>query len=120
MLGKIEEIIDNSVTIKLDIDITKQPNLVNLHCVFEDGTDRKVVAEIANTNRTHMIANILGEIRNNVFTSGASIKPSFKSTIRLIRTDELELLYGKQRLEFGYSNFGSSNVYQGYKINGLY
>ena len=39
MLGKIEEIIDNSVTIKLDIDITKQPNLVNLHVIFEDGTD---------------------------------------------------------------------------------
>ena len=117
MLGKIEEIIDNSVTIKLDIDITKQPNLVNLHVIFEDGTDRKVVAEIANTNRTHMLANIVGEIKNGVFTSGSSIKPSFKSIIRLIRTDELELLYGKQQLEFGYTNFGSSNVYQGYKIN---
>lgn len=117
MLGKIEEIIDNSVNIKLDIDITKQPNLVNLHVIFEDGTDRKVVAEIANTNRTHMIANIVGEIKNGIFTSGSSIKPSFKSTIRLIRTDELELLYGKQQLEFGYTNFGSSNVYQGYKIN---
>ena len=117
MLGKIEEIIDNSVNIKLDIDITKQPNLVNLHVIFEDGTDRKVVAEIANTNQTHMIANIVGEIKNGIFTSGSSIKPSFKSTIRLIRTDELELLYGKQQLEFGYTNFGSSNVYQGYKIN---
>ena len=31
MLGKIEEIIDNTIVIKLDIDITKQPNLVNLH-----------------------------------------------------------------------------------------
>ena len=36
MIGKIEEIIDNSVTIKLDIDINEQPNLVNLHVVFED------------------------------------------------------------------------------------
>ena len=46
MLGKIEQIVDNSVTVKLDIDINKQPNLVNLHIVFEDGTPRKVIAEI--------------------------------------------------------------------------
>ena len=117
MLGKIEEIIDNSVTIKLGINISEQPNLVNLHVVFEDGTDRKVVAEIANTNMTHMIANIVGEINNNVFTPGSSVKPSFKSVVRLIKTEELELLYGKQEVEFGYSNFGSSNVYRGYKIN---
>ena len=79
MLGKIEEIIDNSVTIKLGIDITQQPNLVNLHLVFEDGTPRKVVAEIANTNQTHMTANIVGEIKDGVFTAGSSVKPSFKS-----------------------------------------
>ena len=45
MLGKIREIIDNSVVIDLSIDITNQPNLVNLHVVFEDG-DTKVVGEV--------------------------------------------------------------------------
>ena len=117
MLGKIEEIVDNSVYIKLGIDINKQPNLVNLHVIFEDGTNRKVVAEIVNVNQTMMTANIVGEIKNNIFTPGASVKPSFKSTIRIIRSDELELLYGKQSVTFGYTNFGISNVYQGYKIN---
>ena len=47
MIGTIDEIIDNTVKIKLDIDITTQPNMVNLHVIFEDGTDRKVVAEVA-------------------------------------------------------------------------
>ena len=117
MLGRIEEIIDNSVYIKLGIDINKQPNLVNLHVIFEDETDRKVVAEIVNVNQSIMTANIVGEIKNNIFTPGGSVKPSFKSNIRIIRTDELELLYGKQALTFGYTNFGKSNVYQGYKIN---
>ena len=117
MIGKIQEIIDNNVIIKLDIDINQQPNLINLHIVFEDGTDRKVVAEIVNTNQTTMTATIAGEIRNNVFTLGSASKPSFKSTIRVIRADELELLFGKQQLEFGYTNFGVSNVYRGYKIN---
>ena len=117
MIGKIQEIIDNNVIIKLGIDINQQPNLINLHVIFEDGTDKKVVAEIVNTNQDIMTANIVGEIRNNVFTPGSSSKPSFKSTIRIIRSDELELLYGKQQLQFGYTNFGVSNVYQGYKIN---
>lgn len=117
MLGKMQEIIDNNVIIKLDIDINQQPNLINLHLVFEDDTDRKVVAEIVNVNQTTMTANIVGEIKNNVFTPGSTAKPSFKSRIRIIKSEELELLYGKQQLTFGYTNFGISNVYQGYRIN---
>ena len=59
----------------------------------------------------------IGEINNNIFTPGASAKPSFRSTIRLVNEQELGLLYGKQELEFGYTNFGVSNVYRGYRIN---
>ncbi len=117
MIGRIEEIIDNSVTIKLDIDINEQPSLVNLHVVFEDGSGRNVVAEIANVNQTKMLANVVGEINDGRFTPGASSKPSFKSKVRLITMDELELLYGKQETDFGFTNFGTSNVYEGYKIN---
>lgn len=117
MLGTIEEIIDNSVTVKLSININEQPNLVNLHVVFDDGSDKKVVAEIANVNQTRMIANVVGEIDGDRFTPGASVKPSFKSQVRLIKTEELELLFGKQETAFGETNFGTSNVYDGYKIN---
>ncbi|MBQ6497415.1 MAG: ATP-binding protein [Bacilli bacterium] len=117
MLGKIEEIIDNSVTIKLDIDITKQPNLANLHVVFEDGGPKKIVAEIASVTITHMKTNIVGEIRDNVFAPGSNVKPKFSATVRLIKVEELELIFGKQSLEFGYTNLGTSNVYEGYKIN---
>ena len=101
MLGTIEEIIDNSVTIKLNININEQPNLVNLHLIFEDGTSRKVVAEIANVNQQKMTANIVGEIKNNLFTPGSSVKPAFKSIVRLIKEEELELLYGKQEIKLG-------------------
>ena len=117
MLGKIEEIIGNSVTIKLDIDITKQPNLVNLHVVFEDDSNRKLVAEIANVTKTTMVANLVGEIKDNSFAPGSNVKPKFSSTVRLIKLEELELLFGKQEVAFGYTNFGTSNVYEGYKIN---
>lgn len=116
-IGTIEEIIDNSVTIRLAININEQPNLVNLHVIFEDGTNRKVVAEIANVNQTRMIANIVGEINNGVFIPGSSSKPSFKSRVRIINLEELELLFGKQETSFGETNFGTSNIYNGYRIN---
>ena len=64
-----------------------------------------------------MIANVVGEISDDRFTPGASSKPSFKSKVRLITMDELELIFGKQETEFGFTNFGTSNVYEGYKIN---
>jgi len=35
---------------KLNIDITKQPNLVGIHVIFEDGT-KKVVGEIESANK---------------------------------------------------------------------
>ena len=117
MLGKIEEIIDNRVKIRLSIDINEQPNLINLHVVFEDNKGKKIVGEIAEANQEIMLINIVGEINNGVFISGVGLKPSFKSTIRMIKLEELELIYGKQQVEFGYTNFGTSNVYEGYKIN---
>jgi len=116
MLGKIEEILDNQVKIKLDIDIAEQPSLVNLHIVFDDGV-KKIVAEIANTNKEYMYANIVGDIVGDVFTPGSSVKPSFKSKVRLIEMSELELILGKQELTKGVTNFGTSNIYEGYRIN---
>lgn len=117
MLGQIAEIVDNQVKIKLGIDITEQPNLVNLHVIFDDGSGKNVVAEIANVNKEFMTANIVGEIENNNFIPGSNSKPSFKSKVRLIEMPELELIYGKQDTTHGLTNFGTSNVYSGYKIN---
>ena len=116
MLGNIMEIIDNNVIIKLTIDITNQPNLVSLHVVFEDG-DNRVVGEVAQVTQTKMVANILGEIKNGSFTPGSAIKPSFKSKVRLIKIDELATILGDQETKFGQTNFGTSNIYPGYKIN---
>ena len=116
MLGSILEIKDNSVLVKLAIDINNQPNLLNLHTVFEHD-NKKIVGEIAGVNQETMTINIVGEIENGSFTPGAIAKPSFKSTVRLIKMDELELLLGSQELKRGYANFGTSNIYTNYKLN---
>ena len=74
MLGTIKEIIDNSVIIDLTIDLTKQANLLNLHVVFIDG-DIKIVGEIVNSTKTTLKVNIVGEIKDNIFLPGISVKP---------------------------------------------
>ncbi len=116
MLGSILEINDSSVIIKLAININTQPNLVNLHIIFEDEKN-KTVGQVTRVTQTEAYANIVGEIENGEFIAGTSSRPSFKSQIRIIRMDELELVLGTQTLKPGYTNFGTSNVYQNYKIN---
>lgn len=116
MIGSIIEIIDNRVLIKLAIDINKQPNLVGLHVVFEDET-KKIVAEIVNVSQTEMTAVIVGELGENSFIPGATKRPSFKSSIRLVTLEELELMLGSQNIVAGQTNFGTSNIYDGYRIN---
>lgn len=117
MLGRVIEIVDNTVTIKLAIDINSQPNLINLHVVFEDSSSKKVVGQITNCSQTIMKVSIVGEINDDIFTPGASTRPSFKSKPRIVKPAELKLILGDSETVFGTTNFGTSNVYDGYKIN---
>lgn len=116
MLGNILEIVDNSVIVDLDIDINEQPNLVNLHVVFEYGS-QKIVGEIININQEKMTVNIMGELSESLFIPGVSKKPSFKSSVRLVKKEELEYIFGKQDVSKGFTYFGTSNVYDNYHIN---
>lgn len=116
MLGNVLEIIDNRVFIRLAIDINEQPNLVGLHVVFDE-TDKKIAAEIVNVNQEVMTSVIVGEFVSNQFIPGATKKPSFKSTPRLITIEELESMLGGQEILANETNFGTSNIYDGYKIN---
>ncbi|MBQ2639419.1 MAG: ATP-binding protein [Bacilli bacterium] len=116
MLGHILEINDNCITVELAIDINEQPNLIGLHTVFEND-NKKIVGEIVNINQTKLIANIVGELTEDSFVPGSSYKPSFKSNVRLVKTEELEFILGEQTTRKGTSLFGTSNIYENYKIN---
>lgn len=116
MLGDIKEIVDSNVFVNLSIDISKQTNLVDLHIIFEDGP-AKVVGQIVSTTRTVLKANIVGEIKDNIFLPGVSSKPSFKSIVRIINMEELELILGKTTPQAGAVLFGYSNIYQNYPIH---
>lgn len=116
MLGNIVEIIDNQVFINLNIDISNQTNLINLHVIFEDET-KKIVGEIVKVNKQQMVVNIVGELKEKKFLPGFSSKPSFKSNVRIISLEELEYVLGPQIPSQGQTFFGYSNIYQNYRIN---
>ena len=117
MIGRIIDIYDNIVMVKLEIDISKQTNLVNVHVVFEDG-DQKIVGEIRSVSLDKAKIAVVGEINNNRFMPGFNKKPSFRSKVRIIVMDELELILGKQTISGNDQiNLGYSTVYNNYKIN---
>ena len=105
MLGNIVEIIDNQVFINLNIDISNQTNLINLHVIFEDET-KKIVGEIVKVNKQQMVVNIVGELKEKNFLPGFSSKPSFKSNVRIISLEELEYVLGPQTPSQGQTFFG--------------
>lgn len=117
MLGKIISIEGNYVKLELEIDITSQANLVNIHVVFEDEKS-KIVGEIRDISQKEMRIAIVGELIGGLFNSGFSKKPSFKSTVRIIRMDELALILGNQQIKDNSQiYFGISTVYPNYRVN---
>lgn len=116
MIGKIIEIINNIVTIELSIDMTNQPNIIGLHIVFED-QNKRILGEVQGINKSILTASIIGEFVDNQFFSGSVRKPAFRSTIRMINAQELEILFGKQTSSIDTVYLGNSNVYENYPIN---
>ena len=118
MIGKIIDVYDNIVLVKLDIDITNQTNLVNIHVIFEDDNNQKVVGEIRSVSLEQAKIAVVGEIVNERFIPGFNKKPSFKSKVRIIAMNELELILGKQTIEGNDQvTLGYSAIYNNYKIN---
>lgn len=117
MIGSIINIENNMVTVKLSIDISSQTNLVNVHVVFEDGTQR-IVGEIMNVDTSTAKISIVGEIIENNFLPGFTKKPSFKSQVRIITMNELALLLGEQQIRDNDQIYlGKSSIYTNYRIN---
>lgn len=115
MLGTILEIVENNVVVNLSVDISRQPNLVGLHVVFEDG-NKKIVGQIDNINKEQVTISIVGEIQENSFLPGNSSKPSFASKVRIIDISELGLIFGDQEIKDSNAYLGISNVYENYRV----
>ena len=116
-LGKIIGIEGNIVTVKIDYsNILNLGNLMNIHTIFSDGKN-VLVGEIIKVDLELLKIAIVGELKDNAFIPGISIKPSFNASIRIVNKEELVYILGSQEASDDKISLGLSSVYPGYKIN---
>lgn len=116
MLGNIIGVEENTVLIKLNIDLNKFDSLINLHVIMENG-DRKIVGEIADIKEGVAYVNLLGEIINNKFVFGVIRKPAFSSSVKLISKEKIPMIIGMETEAENKSLYlGTSPIYDGIRI----
>ena len=121
MFGKIKYISDNIAVVEINKDGNVINNLMNLHVVFESGTD-KLLGEVKNIDETSIKIELLGEFYENRFIAGTIKKPMLTSTVRVINDDELNIIMGNNDLKSLYIGkspiYAERNIYAG--INDLF
>ena len=116
MLGTIIEIEDNTVSIKLNIDLTKFQSLLNLHVVMQESL-RTIIGEIVDIKGDIAYVNLLGEFINNEFVYGIMKKPSFSAVVKLVSKDRLPSIVSVAQYDDRKDLYiGESPIYDGIKI----
>lgn len=116
MFGKIISIEDAYVTLE-NASHKLDANYLNFHVVFPEN-NRSVVGEIVSMNEDIIKIFLVGEIKNNNFTSGVLRKPNFNSIPRLVYKSEVELLLGSQDIASKDNLYiGKSLNYEGFNIS---
>lgn len=116
MLGIITGIEEDTVLVKLNIELKEFQNLVNLHVVMED-EDKIIVGEIVNIKDGIAYINLLGEIIDNKFVFGVIRKPSFASSVKLISKEKIPMIISIDNYKENQDLYiGTSPIYEGVKI----
>ena len=117
MLGNIIAVEENEVLVKLNIDLNKVQNLINLMVIMED-ENKKIIGEIINIKDGIAYINLLGELQNEKFVYGVINKPSFSSVIKLISKEKIPMIISTEEfIEDKHLYLGTSPIYEGVKIN---
>ncbi len=116
MLGKIIGIEDNTVLLKLNIEVDKMQSIINLYVLLED-SEKKLIGEVLEIKDGIARINLVGEFIDDKFLFGISKKPSFSATSKLISKEKINSILGM----VNYSEkkdlyIGNSPIYDGLKI----
>jgi len=116
MLGVIMGLEEDTVLVKLNIELKEFQNLVNLHVVMEDD-NKIIVGEIANIKEGIAYINLLGEIINNKFVFGVIRKPSFGASVKLISKEKIPMIISVDDYKENKDLYiGTSPIYDDVKI----
>ena len=92
MFDKIKNITKNYAIVEINGDINS--DVLNINVVIEDN-DLRILGEVEDINDGLAKIAFLGEFHDGKFYSGIIRRPSLKSNIRIINTDELKELVGE-------------------------
>ncbi len=113
MLGKIIEINENIVSVKLNDKVTN--SLINSYVAFQD--KKLIVGEIINLENDILYVNLVGEIKDDKFVYGITTKPSGNANIYLIDESKVSHILSQEPV-IGKSVFlGYSPIYENVKIH---
>ena len=109
MFGKIKYISDNTAIVSINKEGNVISNLMNLHVVFENGSDL-LLGEVKNIDEDSVKIELLGEFSGDRFIAGTIKKPTLNSTIRVINDHELSIIMGTNDEKSLY--IGKSPIYE--------
>lgn len=116
MIGKIIAIEENLVYVKLDLELDKFQNLVQLYVTIQDKNMNNIIGEVISVKDNIATINLVGELNNDIFTAGVIRKPSFDSIVKLVSKNKVPLIIGendyneREHLIIGKSPIYDSNV----------
>ena len=116
MLGNIIGINDNTILVKLNVELTKTQNLINMYIVFEE-QNHLIVGEINDIKDGIAYVNLVGEFVNEKFVFGVIKKPSFGAIPKLVSKEKIPLIVGMpDYAENKDLELGTSPIYDGIKV----
>ena len=114
MLGKVVEVIGDTLKVKLDVNVYELDNLVGKNVIFEE-VSRKLVGEVQDVDTGYLKVNLIGQIENGRFIYGSIVKPSFRTPCRIISNEEMNIIFQNDPNTNSIS-LGTSVVYDNYRI----
>ncbi len=114
MLGKVVEVIGDTLKVKLDVNVYELDNLVGKNVIFEE-VSRKLVGEVQDVDTGYLKVNLIGQIENGRFIYGSIVKPSFRTPCRIISNEEMNIIF-QNAPNTNSISLGTSVVYDNYRI----
>ncbi len=93
MLGTIIAVEENMVYVKLNPQVINIGNIANSFVVFESSASN-IVGEVINVKENILHINLVGQIKDNVFVTGISKKPSLDSAVKVISKEKIPFIIG--------------------------
>ena len=116
MLGKIIGIEEETVLVKLEIDLDTFQSIINKHATMTE-SEKTFVGEIIDIKEKVAYINLMGEIINGKFVYGVMRKPSFSATVSLIPKEQIPMIISVDNYtEKKALMIGESPIYDGVKI----